>query len=106
MQFRLGDRAMQRHASQHAPARSVASGDATDAFAELTEATREPALRGSNAGMTREYRLLLEAQAKRSAVAVPYNVLTDPEWLALRTRILRALEPFPEARAAVAEALR
>ena len=35
------------------------------------------------------------------------NVLvTSPEWLKIRNVIARALQPFPEARAAVVEALR
>ena len=33
------------------------------------------------------------------------NVATSPEWLQVRTTMLEALQPFPEARAAVAAAL-
>jgi len=34
------------------------------------------------------------------------NILINPQWLSLRTVILQALEPYPEARQAVARALR
>jgi hypothetical protein len=34
------------------------------------------------------------------------NVLINPQWLSLRTVILEALEPYPEARLRLAEALR
>lgn len=34
------------------------------------------------------------------------NILINPQWLSLRTVILQALEPYPEARQAVAQALR
>jgi hypothetical protein len=33
------------------------------------------------------------------------NLQTSPEWLQVRARLLAALEPFPEARASVAQAL-
>jgi len=33
------------------------------------------------------------------------NIIIMPEWLALRTAILKALEPYPEARRAVVEAV-
>ena len=33
------------------------------------------------------------------------NILVAPEWLAVRTVLLRALQPYPEARTAVAAAL-
>jgi hypothetical protein len=35
----------------------------------------------------------------------PVNVLLSPEWLNLRTVIVTALEPHPEARGAVLEAI-
>ena len=34
------------------------------------------------------------------------NILIAPEWLTLRTAILKALEPYPEARLALAEAVK
>jgi hypothetical protein len=34
------------------------------------------------------------------------NILISPEWVRLRTLILEALEPYPDARLAVAGALR
>lgn len=37
--------------------------------------------------------------------AVTVNVLATPEWTAVQTKIARALLPYPEARAAVADAL-
>ncbi len=36
----------------------------------------------------------------------PVNLLVAPEWLEVRVQILAALQPFPEARQAIAEAIR
>ena len=33
------------------------------------------------------------------------NILVAPQWIAVRSRLMRALEPYPEARAATAAAL-
>lgn len=48
--------------------------------------------------------LLAEVEGKLDRRDV-VNILIAPEWIALRTSILIALEPFPEARLAIAAAL-
>jgi hypothetical protein len=65
---------------------------------------------GSNA--MREFRLILELSAKlqgelseQPTVSVNLNVLQTPEFTTLVSRLLRALEPYPEARLAAARAL-
>jgi hypothetical protein len=48
---------------------------------------------------------VLSRPAAQSNPAAQVNILVAPELLALREEILRAIEPFPEARAAVSQAL-
>jgi hypothetical protein len=56
--------------------------------------------------MAREYRLALAALEARRAASVSAPAYVDSaEWIDLRTRLLAALQPYPEARLAVAEAL-
>ena len=109
-EFAVGQRSMQRHAKAHLD-RIVAiavrdnghlSGDPLD---ELVIALRTRALAG-NPVVAREYRLALSAQAAAQHAAAPTRYLaTEPEWIVLRSRLLVALEPFPEARRAVVDAL-
>lgn len=102
----LSPRALQRHATHHG-GRTVPTvpESAADPLDELVAALRVRALAGNPAD-TREYRLALAAQsAARHATAARRSLVDEPEWTALRTRLLAALEPFPEARQAVADAL-
>lgn len=76
-----------------------------DPLDELIASLRQRALSGSDAA-SREYRLALQTRADRGAAQPEYDVLRDPEWLDLREIMLDALRPFPEARYAIADALR
>jgi hypothetical protein len=48
---------------------------------------------------------LMARLEERLRDGVTINILAVPEWITLRTVILRSLEPYPEARLALAEAL-
>lgn len=89
-------------AAEYGP--STANG--LDPLDELVTSLRDSALGSPNAGFAREYRLALLAQAERSAERPAYDVLRDPEWLRLRRLLVAALAPYPEARQAVADAIR
>jgi hypothetical protein len=113
----LSEDAVQRHAKNHAgrhraspvpdaiPMKSKETdGDPLD---ELVETLRPAALRGHNPALVHQYRLALAAQAAAVNLRVMTPQLTsDPEWIELRTRIVDALAPYPDARAAVVEAIR
>jgi hypothetical protein len=107
-EYGLSYDALTRHARNHAAHRPVLApehGADADPLDELTAALRLRALAGNPAD-TREYRLALAAQsAARHATAPARSLVTEPEWIAVRTAILRALEDYPEARLAVAAAL-
>jgi hypothetical protein len=46
------------------------------------------------------------AQADAEHAQAPtVDLASEPEWIALRSRLLRALKPFPKARLAAAAAL-
>jgi hypothetical protein len=97
----LGDRARGTKAQVIAP---LAAG--VDPLAELIEKLRTRALAG-NPNDTREYRLALAAQQAERASSIPaHDLAHDPEWIALRSLVLAALAPYPEARLAVANAIR
>ena len=106
-EFGVSYDALTRHARNHLAKRTppptpVPSGDPLD---ELVAALRVRALAGNPAD-TREYRLALQAQAAAHHAAAPSRDLAaEPEWIALRTTMLDALEPFPHARLAIAAAL-
>jgi hypothetical protein len=53
--------------------------------------------------LTDQLKIMAELAGKLPAPQV--NILIDPEWVELRTRIVMALEPYPEAKLAVADAL-
>jgi hypothetical protein len=111
LEFGLSIDAMKRHARNHVRAAEAppTNGElpvGADALDELVASLRLAALRGTDPSAAREYRLALAAQAERHAEAPPYEVVTDPQWTRLRAILLTALAPFPEARLAVANALR
>jgi hypothetical protein len=110
----LSEDAVQRHAHRHvaaqrmsprpAPRRSTTEA-AADPLDELVDALRNQALAG-NPAIVHQYRLALAAQADvRHAIPAARDLASEPEWIGLRTAMLAALEPFPEARQAVADAL-
>jgi len=110
----LSEDAVQRHAHRHvvarrttdaAPRRRPVAEAVADPLDELVDALRNQALAG-NPAIVHQYRLALSAQADvRHATPPQRDLASEPEWIALRSKMLAALEPFPEARQAVADAL-
>jgi hypothetical protein len=111
----ISEDALQRHAKAHAARRAEAPRErraapeapatTADPIDELVDALRGEALAG-NPAIVHQYRLALQAQAElRNGAAPQRDLATEPEWLALRGRILDALVPYPDARIAVATAL-
>lgn len=122
--FRVSPDSLERHKTNHLPqavvkaqaAREIAQGNdllkevralRSKAVALLLKAEEKGDLRTALSGI-REARGCLELLARllgeldeRPQVVV----LTSPEWLDLRGRLLQALLPYPEARVAVAEVL-
>ena len=59
-------------------------------------------------GAIREARSLIELLAKLTGQIdhqPEVNIVLSPQWLTIRVAILKALEPFPEARVAVGDRL-
>ena len=122
--FETSDAALRRH-KEHLPgklakahkAREVARAD--DLLGQVRELTEEAQgilrrvkTKDPRTALVaiREVRGNLELLAKllgelQDQAAVTVNVLATPEWMAIQTTIVRALEPYPDARAAVAVAL-
>ena len=113
-QFNLSYDALTRHARNHATKRApvlmaapsaLVTEPPTDPLDELVAALRTRALAG-NPTDTREYRLALAAQSDiRHAVPPQRDLASEPEWLLVRSAMLEALEPYPDAKLAVADAL-
>jgi hypothetical protein len=125
VQFSLSATAVQRHKDNHMPASmalasqaaEVARGDSlldqvrclqARALGILEKAEQANDLRMALMAI-REARGTLELLARLQGElqdTTTVNVLVaSPEWLTLRGRILQAIEPYPAARAALAEAL-
>lgn len=122
--FNLGRMSVARHAGSHLPktlsraheAHEVARADDLlgqvrelqgRALGILRRAERKGDLRSAS-GAIREARGLIELLGKLAGQlqdGVIVSVVTLPEWVALRGRILGALEPYAEARQAVVQAL-
>jgi hypothetical protein len=78
---------------------------AVDPLDELVNALRVQALQG-NPAIVHQYRLALAAQSDLKHAAPPTRDLAlEPEWIAMRSKILKVLEPYPTARVAIADAL-
>lgn len=123
-QFRVSRSALERHKDGHLPAKLVKAAEAhelaeadgllgevkalqTRAVAILDKAEKAGELRAACSAI-REARGCLELQAKLLGELderPQINVLVSPDWQRLRSIILEALEPFGEARLAVAAAL-
>jgi hypothetical protein len=126
--YRVSPDALLRHKHRHLPLRLVkaqAAQEVTDAdqlltevkglrakaFALLFAAERAGDLRTALTGV-REARGCLELLAKLQGVlderpqVTVVNVLTSTEWLDTRRALMQALEPYVEARAAVAARLK
>ena len=120
--FNLVDRSVRRHAESHVPAsvQSAAKQDEQareiDVLAEVKQLYRiTMSILARNAqeprtalGAIREARGNLELLGKLLGdldERPQVNVLIAPQWITIRGALLKALVPYPEARAAVAEAL-
>src|SRR3990167_1201783 len=104
LEMGLSEDAVQRHAQKHRITPLPSAVSIVDPLDELVNALRDHALAG-NPAIIHQYRLALAAQSEAKHAAPPTRDLaTEPEWIALRSKLLKALEPYPEARIAVAEA--
>ena len=123
-QFGLSEAAVRRHKAAHVPgtlaqaqeAREIAHGD--DLLAQLdslkTDAKRiagkaekaesYPAAIAALREQARIIELLLKVTGELQQEGT-INLIVAPQWVELRTLILQALAPYPEARIAVAEAV-
>lgn len=110
-EYGLGIESMKRHARMHLDRSArpepppAATPRPADPLAELGEALKTRALNGSDAA-SREYRLVLAAQAQQAATPAAYDVLRDESWVRLRALLLRALSDEPVARQKVIDAIR
>jgi transposase-like protein len=126
--FAVSEDALKRHFDNHVPKTLAASPSAkeiTDADKLLSEIeeVKNRALRlldkAENAQDTRVYgppsqylkefreyvRLMAELSGKLAAQP-QITIINNPQWVELRTLIITALEPYPEAREAVVHAIR
>ncbi len=125
--FGLSKSAVARHAGEHIPqslvkaaeAEIVASADDLlsqvrdlheEARGVLEEAKTKKDLRAANGAIREALRCLsllgqLVGELETGTTVNVANITMAPEWTALRSRLLEALAPFPEARAAAAHAL-
>ncbi len=123
-QYRVSKDALSRHAKEHLPellakardAVEVAEADSllsrveglykrTEAILEAAESNREW---GTALAAIRECRgnlELLGRVTKELQDTPTFNLTLNPEYLEVRALIVRALDPYPDARRAVAEAL-
>jgi len=122
--FGVSDRALYRHAQSHLPetlaqAQEAAEVAHSDDLLSLLKSLAERAERIiDKAEKTRDYRtalygireltrnIALRAEMAGELSRQPQvNILVNPQWVEMRTLLLGALEPYPEARAAAAQAL-
>jgi hypothetical protein len=122
--FNVGRMALLRHHDDHLPAAMAKAKEAeeaaqaddllkevralrTKAYSLLIQAEKSGDLRTALAGV-REARACLELLAEMSQQLdrrPVVNLLVLPEWLRVRAELLAALQPYPEARSAVAARL-
>jgi len=122
--FGVSDSALRRHAKKHLPATLAQAQDAAEvaqaddllgqvkelrdkAYGVLSKAEAAGDLRTALAAI-REARGCLELLAKllgELSEQPIVNILLSPEWIRVRSRLIYALTPYPEAREAVATAL-
>ena len=119
----LSDDAVRRHRLSHVPerllkAREIAEVAQADALLEQVRTLHRRALSildtvesagdfRTALGGIREARGCLELLGRLEGELEPptVNLIVSPAFIELRSRLLRALEPYPKARQAVAEAL-
>lgn len=122
--FGVSKSALERHKAEHLPDTLVRAQEAAEEAAALDVLQQLRAINQAALAVLRDARAAkdgdlalkavdrilrqIELQAKllgdldeRPVV----NVLVTPEWVALRGRLLTALAPYPEARAALGDAL-
>jgi hypothetical protein len=122
--FNVGRMALVRHHDDHLPAAMAKAKEAEEAakaddllkevralrskaYSLLMQAEKAGDLRTALAGV-REARACLELLAELSQQLdrrPVVNLLLLPEWVRVRTELLEALQPFPDARGAVARRL-
>ena len=114
LEFGILEDTVQRHAAkghigriQAIPLAKVAKAP-MDPLDELVTTLRQAALESGarNPAMVHQYRLALIAkEAAEHSAPDTRDLASEPEWIDLRSKMLAALEPYPAARIAVAEAL-
>ncbi|MEO8391493.1 MAG: hypothetical protein ABI700_00735 [Chloroflexota bacterium] len=121
-QYGLNERAVRRHAETHLPATLVQAAQSDADLADLDVLTEVKRLYNLTMGVLKAN----EKDGKMSLAAIrearpilallgellgqldrrpQVNVLISPQWITIRAEVLKALIPYPEARAAVAAAL-
>jgi hypothetical protein len=126
--YRVSDDALERH-SKRCVIKSLAASPSTqdiingDNLLEQLKEAREKALSlldmaiaagdtkayGAPSNYLREIREQIKLWAElegRLATQPQINILVNPQWVELRTLIIKALEPYPEVREAVIHAIR
>ncbi len=126
-QFDVSKDALARHKESHIPeellkssnVKEIAKADTLlDQLKEVREKTLSLLDKAESAADTRVYgapvaylkevreqiKLLAELEG-RLAAQPQVNILVNPEWIQLRTLIINALEPYPEAREAIVNAI-
>ena len=127
-QFRLSKDALARHKESHIPTELLKSNDIQEIakadallvqLGEVREKTLSLLDKAEKAADTRVYgapvaylrevreqiKLLAELEG-RLASQPQITIINNPQWIVLRTQIIGALEPYPEAREAVIHAIR
>ena len=122
--FAVSTGALQRHRAEHLPAGLAKAREAAEVVQADTLLDRLRALNRETADVLKEAKAARDQELRLKAIAraekqielegrllgelrdgQTVNIVVTPEWQALRTRILVALAPFPEARYALAEVL-
>jgi hypothetical protein len=124
-QFRLTEQAVRRHTASHLPRRLTQAKEAEDMansddlLEQVSALHRRTLAILGQAEVEGEHRValaaireargnleLLERLMGELHEQAQVNILVMPDYIAARTAILRALLPYPDARMAVAQALR
>lgn len=122
--FGNSTRALQRHKADHLPAALVKAAEAEDVAHALDVVKQLKVINGAAVAILADARRAgrpetalraidriqkqIELQAKLLGELderPQINVLVSPEWIALRSHLVGALIPFPDARAALARTL-
>jgi hypothetical protein len=122
--FSLSEDSLSRHKARHVPqllAKAEAAQEASDDLLEmvrelhakaheLLEEARAAGKYGPAASAIREatrcVELLARLKGELESERITMNVVLMPEWQVLRSALLRALHPYPEAKQSVSEALK